>query len=122
MNETYFFDSYAIYEILKGNKSYEKYLSADIILTKLNLFELYYGMLRDYNENAANKIFAEYAAFITDFDRMTIKLAAKLRLSRRKENLSMTDCIGYAVACQLGVKFLTGDRQFENKPNVEFVK
>ncbi len=34
----------------------------------------------------------------------------------------MTDCIGYIFAKQLGIKFLTGDKEFENLDNVEFVK
>ena len=34
----------------------------------------------------------------------------------------MVDCIGYMTAKRLGVKFLTGDREFEGMDNVEFVK
>jgi predicted nucleic acid-binding protein len=34
----------------------------------------------------------------------------------------MVDCISYALANRLGIKFLTGDMQFEGLPNVEFVK
>ena len=34
----------------------------------------------------------------------------------------MTDCVGYVVAKRVGVKFLTGDREFKDMPNVEFVK
>ena len=40
----------------------------------------------------------------------------------RKQDLSMTDCVGYVVAKRLGVKFLTGDKEFRNFQNVEFVK
>ena len=34
----------------------------------------------------------------------------------------MTDCIGYIIAKRLGMKFLTGDKEFEGFENVEFVK
>ena len=34
----------------------------------------------------------------------------------------MTDCIGYIMAKKLNIKFLTGDKEFENFLNVEFVK
>ena len=34
----------------------------------------------------------------------------------------MTDCIGYILAKNIGIKFLTGDKEFENLDNVEFVK
>ena len=39
-----------------------------------------------------------------------------------KRNVSMTDCVGYILAKQLGIKFLTGDKEFEHLDNVEFVK
>ena len=51
-----------------------------------------------------------------------VKEAAKLKLMFSKQDLSMADCIGYIKAKQLGIKFLTGDKQFEFLPDVEFVK
>ena len=48
--------------------------------------------------------------------------ASDFRRKYRKEKLSMTDCIGYAVAERSEMKFLTGDEKFKNKKNVEFVK
>ena len=50
------------------------------------------------------------------------KMNTKLRIIMKKRNVSMTDCIGYILSKQLGIKFLTGDKEFENFPNVEFVK
>ena len=44
----------------------------------------------------------------------------KKELNKRK--LSMTDCIGYMMAKQWGIKFLTGDKEFEDMENVEYVK
>ena len=122
MTKTYFFDSYALFEILKGNKNYEPYTQSNIILTKLNLFEIYYGLLRDLNEEIASTILEKYSEFAIDFDKDTIEHAAQLRLRHRKQDLSMTDCIGYVLAQKLGIKFLTGDKEFQNLENVEFVK
>lgn len=34
----------------------------------------------------------------------------------------MTDCVGYVVSQRLGMKFLTGDKEFRGLPNVEFVQ
>ncbi|MBI2660858.1 hypothetical protein HYX09_01165, partial [Candidatus Woesearchaeota archaeon] len=51
-----------------------------------------------------------------------IEEAAKFRLKMKKRNISMTDCIGYVISGKLKVKFLTGDKEFEHLPNVEFVK
>ena len=49
-------------------------------------------------------------------------LIGKLRLKHKKRDLSMTDCIGYAIAKRLGIKFLTGDKEFKDFENVEFIK
>lgn len=122
MNEIFFFDTYALIELIKGNKNYEKYEDANLVITKLNLFELYYSALKDSEETIASIMLEKYSDFTIDFDNNTIELAAKFKLLNKKLNLSMTDCIGYILAKQLGITFLTGDKQFKNMDNVEFVK
>ncbi|MDO8627108.1 MAG: PIN domain-containing protein [Candidatus Diapherotrites archaeon] len=122
MTKKYFFDSYAIFSIAQENENYKKYVNLDIVLTKLNLFEIYYGSLRDNGVEKAEKIIKDITQFVIDFDEIDIRLAANFKLLHRKANLSMVDCIGYVVAKRLGIKFLTGDKQFENFENVEFVK
>ncbi len=64
----------------------------------------------------------KYFELAVDFDKDIVEHAAKLKLINKKWNLSMTNCIGYITARRLGIKFLTGDRQFKNLPDVEFVK
>ena len=117
-----FFDSYALFEIIKGNSNYLKYKDADIITTKLNLFELYHGFLKERNGELAKFCLEVYYKFAVDFDEEVIKEAAKMKVVLNKRKLSMVDCIGYILSKQLGVKFLTGDEQFEYMKNVEFVK
>ena len=121
-DETLFFDSYAFFEILKGNLNYEPYKNCRIITTKLNIFELYFGLLRDVDEQSAEKYLDKYYPFVLDFDKDIIIEAAKMRLRLRNRNISMTDCIGYILSLKLKIKFLTGDKEFENFKNVEFVK
>jgi|SRR3989344_1400811 len=121
-NETLFFDSYAFFEILKGNLNYEPYKNCRIITTKLNIFELYFGLLRDVDEQSAEKYLNKYYPFVLDFDKDILIEAAKMRLRLRNRNISMTDCIGYILSLKLKIKFLTGDKEFENFKNVEFVK
>ncbi len=120
--ESFFFDSYAFFEILKANKNYSKYENAEIVTTKLNLFELYLGILREKGESEAKEVLELYYPFAVDFDENTIEEAAKLKNQLNKRNISMTDCIGYVLANKLGIRFLTGDKEFENLENVEFVK
>lgn len=119
---SFFFDSYAFFEIIKENKNYLPYLSANIITTRLNLFELYHGFLKDNNEELAKISLEKYYSFALDFDEEVIQSAAKLKLSLNKRDLSMADCMGYCFAKQLGIKFLTGDRQFKEMENVEYVE
>ncbi len=123
VEEIYFFDSYAIIEILKGNEHYRPYEHGIILTTKLNVFEVCYSLLRDFKEQEAQQFLEKYFPFIVDFDDDIIMEAAKFRLQHKKRNLSMADCIGYITARRWGVKFLTGDKEFEEiKENVEFVK
>ena len=117
-----FFDTYAFVEIIMGNSNYLSYSNVRIITTKLNMFELYHGCLKDKNEELGEVVVQKYSSFVKDFDYEVIKEAAKLKFRLNKRDLSMTDCIGYCFAKQLGIKFLTGDKQFADMENVEFVK
>ncbi|HIH39616.1 TPA: type II toxin-antitoxin system VapC family toxin [Candidatus Woesearchaeota archaeon] len=120
-DEIYFFDSYAIIEIIRGSDSYKRYVSSNIVTAKLNLFELYYWVCKELNDiNTAKDELMKYSSCILDYDLDIIEKAAELKLKKR--NLSMTDCIGYMLAVKLDIKFLTGDHEFQNMPNVEFVK
>mgnify|MGYP001600810632 CR=1 FL=1 len=117
-----FFDTYAIFEIIKGNPNYKNYISFKVVTTKLNLFELFFGFLKSHNNWLAEYSLANYLRFAVDFDERVIREAARMKLELNKRNISMTDCIGYCFAKQLGIKFLTGDKEFENLQNVEFVR
>ncbi len=122
MTEKMFFDTYALIEIIKGNENYKKYKSFSIVLTKLNLFELYYATMQKYGEEKAKNELSKNYSLTVDFDENIIENAAKLKFIFKKQNISMADCIGYIKARALGIRFLTGDKQFEFLPDVEFVK
>lgn len=122
LDDVFFFDSYAILEVLRGSKNYEKYKECIIVTAKLNLFEVFYSMLKGLEEKDYNDLFQKYYEVAIDFDLDVIKEAAKFRLRYKKNNLSMTDCIGYMLAKKWRIRFLTGDKEFENMENVEFVK
>ena len=122
MIEKLFFDTYALIEIIRGNENYKKYRDFGIILTKLNLFELYYSTMKKYGEEKAKSELLKNSQFVIDFDNDIIEKAAKLKHMFKKQDMSMADCIGYIKARELGIKFLTGDKQFEYLPDVEFVK
>ncbi|MBI4168046.1 MAG: PIN domain-containing protein [Candidatus Aenigmarchaeota archaeon] len=122
MPESFFFDSYAIIELIKGGVNYRNYTNVKMVTTKLNLFEVCYFLVRDFGEDKALEYMKSYSDFIVDFSVETILAAAKFRLVKKADRLSMVDCIGYVLSKNLGIKFLTGDEKFQNMENVEYVK
>ena len=118
----YFFDSYAFFEIIKGNKNYSNYLKVSIVTTKLNLMELYYWLLRRDGKESAEKYYQKFLPFCYEISDEIIKSACEFRLIHKEKELSYVDCIGYIIAKNMKIKFLTGDNDFKNINNVEFVK
>lgn len=120
---TFFFDTYALYEIYEGKESYKDYMfDISIITTPLNLMELHYVILIKKGKEIADKVYdrlVKFAVVVTD---EIIKEANSFRALHKKNKLSYVDCIGYVLAKSRNVKFLTGDKEFENLDNVEFVK
>src|SRR3989338_97708 len=107
---TLFFDSYAFFEIIKGNKNYEAYLNkVAIITTRLNLMELYYGLIIKEGREKAEKYYDYLVKFVVDFDDEIIKEAMLFRAENKPKKLSYVDCIGYMIALKNNVMFLTGD-------------
>ena len=115
----YFFDTYALFEIIGGNEAYAKYTTASAIITILNLAELNYGLKKEKGKLIADKITDKYVSLLVDVSVEQMKEAMDLKMKHKK--LSIPDVIGYAVAKKHGVKFLTGDEGFRHLPNVEFV-
>jgi hypothetical protein len=121
--KTYFFDSYAFFEIIYGSPNYEKYTkNVAIITTKLNLMELHYGLLLALGKEKADYYYDFYKKFTIEIDDDIIKLANYFKKVMKTTNVSYVDCIGYTLAKSRNILFLTGDKEFEHLDNVEFVK
>lgn len=121
MTSKYVFDTYALMEIKEGNEDYLKYLDSDVIINNFIFAEWCYNLFKDKDKNAKEHI-KKYSKYIYSVNPEWIEEAMEFRLKWKDRKVSMTDCIGYIMAKKLGVKFLTGDMQFENMDNVEFVK
>lgn len=117
----YFFDSYAIIEIIKGNPDYQIYSCSQIILSLLNIIELNYILLKN-NAGLSRELSIKYSKYIVPITLRDIEEANRFRLENKKNKLSTADTIGYVLALKHNVKFLTGDEGFRNFPNVEFRK
>mgnify|MGYP001605914298 CR=1 FL=1 len=118
----YFFDSYAIVEIVSGNPNYAKYLGEDFSITIFNLAEVYYSAINNLNEEKADEIYNKYSNCVVEVSDEVLKEAIKFRKANKKKDLSYTDCIGYIYAMKNNMVFLTGDKEFQGMKNVEFVK
>ncbi len=119
----YFFDTYALVEIYKGNKSYEKYKEGiQMILSKLNILEYIYFLKRESRDDEIDEVFKRLNSFCIEYDNNILKKATEMKIRYEKEKLSFVDCIGYELAKKYNCKFLTGDEKFRDKKNVEFVK
>ena len=117
-----FFDTYALIEIYNGSENYRKFQKTRVITSYFHLFELYYILSKEKNEEEFIEFFRYLQNFCIDLKFNWIIEASKFRQKYKKRNLSYADCIGYIIARDLELKFLTGDKEFEDLPNVEFVK
>ena len=120
-NETFLFDTYALIEILNKNKNYEKYTDVKLIVNDFIFAEFCYKLLREKVVHADDYI-NEISPAIVHTNPELIKEAMAFRIKHINQKLSMTDCISYIMAVRLDIKFLTGDKEFENFKNAEFVK
>ena len=116
----YFFDTYALIEIARNNLNYLNYAGDVVITTIFNLAELYYVILRDFNQERAKTIYYKFKECANDINDSIIFEAMNFKL--KNKNLSYTDCIGYAYSLSHNIRFLTGDRGFEGMENVELVR
>ncbi len=70
----YFADTYALIEIIKGNPNYERYSKEELSTNLLNLYELYYALLKDYSEEIAKAYFWCFLSNIIDIGYALFKI------------------------------------------------
>ncbi|MBI4149283.1 PIN domain-containing protein [Candidatus Woesearchaeota archaeon] len=120
MKPVYFFDTYAFFEIIAGNPAYEKYKDVQAITTVFNLAELNYGLKKEKGKAAADDYTKKYGDFLVEVTIDDVQKAMDIKVQHK--HLSIPDAIGYIVARRYQVKFLTGDNEFKDMPNVELVR
>ena len=118
----YFFDSYAIIEVLKSNPSYEKFSETNPVSTRINLVEVAYHLLGSFEQKEALKILDSLKIKIIEIEEKDVSKIAIFRKHNSQKKFSYIDCIGYVLAKENNLKFLTGDNAFKEMENVEFVK
>ena len=121
MNNVFVYDTYAIIEIIKGDEKYKDYLDKKIIINDFIFAELSYVLIREGYPDY-DKYLKMYMKYVVHVSPELIKKAMKFRYENKEKRLSMADCISYFMAKEFEIRFLTGDKEFENMENVEFVK
>jgi uncharacterized protein len=122
---SFFADSYALIEMLKGNENFQSFQSEQLITTEFNICEVGFAVCREYPADANRVLRAVRNMVVIQETRDEDYCSGAVR---RKEasgygkKLSTIDCVGYSVANRLNIPFLTGDREFADMDNVQFVR
>ncbi len=105
------------------NKSpnYKNYIDGDMIINEFIFAEFCYQLLKDNVKNPEEYL-DELKLSIINPEPSVIWRAMKFRYKNKNRKMSMVDCISYVMAIELGVRFLTGDKEFQDLDNVEFIK
>lgn len=118
----HFFDTYAILALAKNYPSYDTYRNVEIVTSVLNVGEIYQIILRNEDKEAADNWFKKINFTLLEITPEIIVEAVYFRHLNKKYDVSLQDAAGYTLSIKHQLKFLTGDKQFEKMPNVEFVK
>ena len=120
---TFFFDSYALIEVYEKNPNYEKYSRVNVVTSYFQVYEIYYILIKNgYDKEKVRAFFNFLQNLCVELDFDWIPKSVEFRREYKRRDLSYCDCLGYVIARELGIKFLTGDKEFEDLPNVRFVK
>jgi predicted nucleic acid-binding protein len=121
-----FADTYALIELLKGNPNYEDYSQAYLVATEFNIFELTYALFRDFGRDEAAKVVSlmrdKIEIVLTEDSDYLSASEFRKSTNRTGKKLSLVDALGYSCSRKLGIKFLTGDKEFSEMENVEYIK
>ena len=120
--KSYFLDTYALIEIVKENQNYERFKELVNFSSYMNLLELHYIISRNFDSKKADFLIDKLKSVLLKVEVKDILEASKFKLKHAKKKFSYIDCLGNAMALNRNIKFLTGDNEFKDLNNVEFVK
>ncbi len=117
---TFVADSFALIELRKQNPHYISYKTTNLIITENALLEFSYYLLREQKD--AKQTIEQFWQYTRQITQTVAYASIKMKYALRDKKLSYADCLGYCLARELNVPFLTGDKQFKDLPNVEWVR
>ena len=83
----YFLDTYAIVEIIRGNEKYRGFLKFELFTSIFNLYEMYYVLLRDFNDTMAKKYFFQFKRLVFQIKDEHVFLASQIKFDNKKQRL-----------------------------------
>ncbi|MEM3087269.1 MAG: PIN domain-containing protein [Halobacteria archaeon] len=126
----YYYDSWAILEFFGGNPRFEPYFAGVPGATSAwNLAEVYFKLIQAGHpvEDARRKCL-RFQSHLLTFGPRTVFRAMEFRRDHPDPEragrylFSYADALGYALALERGLTFLTGDRDFQGLPKVEYLR
>src|SRR3989344_6943654 len=90
----YFFDSYAIIEILKTNPKYLHYAEEQVTITLLNLIEIVNSVFKDFGEEQARKIYNNLKYCVEELNEDVILESTKFKNKNSKKRFPMQIVLG----------------------------
>jgi len=134
MNKIYVFDACALIALLSKETGYEnvekiineaKNKKAQIIIHKINLYEVYYHICKFYDEASAINFLAEIKQSPVQINtEITDELIIKAGNLKRKYKMSLADSIGLGEAIICNGTFVTADHHeldiVNKKENIGF--
>lgn len=115
-------DTYPLVEIAAGNKNFISLLDQEIIITDITIAEFYYVMLQKYGYSNAAFWYKKLMPYCVSVSKDILVKAVIFRYNNKNKNLSFFDCVGYIYSKENNIKFVTGDKEFKDLNNVEFIK
>ncbi len=115
-------DTYALIEISLGNPKFSEYIKEEFIITDLALAEFYAVLLREQGESTAKYWSDKLSPYSESADKEVLIEAVRFRHKHKKQKISFFDATGYVFSLKKSLKFVTGDKEFQNFSNVEYKK
>jgi uncharacterized protein len=125
-NKIIVFDSYALLCFFKKEAGYEevkKLLSLaekkelEILLSTVNLTEIYYSIFREFGENLANEVLTLIDSLSITIVNVGIELAIAAARIKSIYTIALGDCFAIGLAKMKNAKVITGDPEFKKIEN-----
>jgi len=117
-----YLDTYALVELSRGNPKFIKYSQEEFITSDVTLAEFYGVLLREFNERTADYWLNKIRPYSEEVYLEVMINAFKFRKQLKETKFSFFDAVGYVFSKERGAVFVTGDEDFKNIKDVEFVK